>query len=839
MEALKAAVSGGCDAVYAGLTCFSARAYSKNFDGDDMLNALEYCHLHDCRLYLTLNTLVNDEELAGVEGVLRPLVHGGLDGVIVQDLGVVRTVHELFPELPIHASTQMTITMAEGAKALEGYGVTRIVPARELSLEEIKRMKKNTELELECFVHGALCYSYSGQCMFSSFRGDRSGNRGRCAQPCRRIYSACGKTDHLLSTADLCTLEILPELVRAGVDSFKIEGRMKNKEYCAYTAHAYKTAVELMDEPEDIYRKEIRRLKDDLLELYNRGGFTTGYYGCHNSASMMSVERPSHCGTLVGKVVSSVPGSVVIEFEKDVRDGDVLEIRGHHGPVYEFTVGQGLEREGKRARTRVYKGLKPEVGLPVFRTKNKTLYDRIDEEYADKSGKIKITGRFTARSGEKIVLELERRTIDGTPMRVSVYADPPLKAEKKETGEPEIREKLERLGNTDYEFDELVIETDSGLFIPASLLNNLRRDAITGLEEAVLGMYRRTPGADGTGSVCDESTESSEEVLKAVPNDLDIPEPMPGGRRTIGLTARICSHEQLEAVLEFEEIGRVLISLEDLGISSATVIANEVREAKKQAFIYLPQICRADVYDALESELEDGLSDHFDGAVIRNFEEYELAKKLIRKKDAEKKPGEASGSGHSFVFLLDHNMYVFNGKAKEFWKDRAKKDRLDIEFTAPEELSLSQMRKNKEPGSVIVYGRTVLMTSAQCIYKTTGKCRKEYRPVTVEDKYQDGKDAPHSRDVAEFRDENNRLMLVKPVCRYCMNTIYDDEILSLIDETERLRSVGAKYFRIDLTFEDKERTRAVCRAFVNASRGEGYEMPDGRYTKGHALKPVL
>ena len=301
-ESLVAAVNAGADAVYIGGSRFGARAYADNPDEDRLIQGIEYAHLHGSSVYLTVNTLVRDEEIDELYDYLNPYYKNGLDAVIVQDLGVFHVIKECFPDLPIHASTQMTITGVNGARALKEMGAARVVTARELSLEEIAEIHRQVEVEIESFVHGALCYCYSGQCLFSSLIGGRSGNRGRCAQPCRLPYDVSRngkklnseKERYLLSLKDLCTLDLIPDLIEAGVYSMKIEGRMKSPRYTAGVVSAYRKYVDkyLNDgrdgfyvEPED---------KKMLLDLFDRGGQTDGYYTRHNGRDMVVLkEKPS------------------------------------------------------------------------------------------------------------------------------------------------------------------------------------------------------------------------------------------------------------------------------------------------------------------------------------------------------------------------------------------------------------------------------------------------------------------------------------------------------------------------------------------------------------------
>ena len=297
MECLRAAVAAGADAIYLGGTKFGARAYAQNLSEEDLVQAIEYVHIHGRKIYMTVNTLLKDRELNELYAYLLPYYKAGLDGVIVQDIGAVKFIGEYFPEMPVHASTQMTITNTLGADFLKRYGITRVVPARELSLKEIRDMKKQTGLEMECFVHGALCYCYSGQCLLSSMIGGRSGNRGQCAQPCRLPYQTEGKKPaDLMSLKDLCTIDILPELIDAGIDSFKIEGRMKQPEYVYTVVKMYRKYADqylkLQKGKSSYHVSEAD--KRELLATYQRRGYCEGYYYQHNGKDMVSLKRPKN-----------------------------------------------------------------------------------------------------------------------------------------------------------------------------------------------------------------------------------------------------------------------------------------------------------------------------------------------------------------------------------------------------------------------------------------------------------------------------------------------------------------------------------------------------------------
>lgn len=289
-ECFLAAIASGADAVYAGGEMFGARAYADNFSRHELLEAIDHAHLYGRKFYLTVNTILKNNEIVKLYDYISPLYAEGLDGIIVQDIGVLSVIKKMFPKLPIHASTQMSITDVEGVLLLKNMGIQRVVPARELSLEEIKQIYDQTGMELECFIHGALCYSYSGKCLFSSIVGRRSGNRGRCAQPCRLPYDG----SYILSARDISTLEILPELIEAGIASFKIEGRMKSREYVGNVTGIYRKYIDrYLEAPDAPYNVEEQDRKE-LYGLYTRSGHCTGYYHEHNGNDMITIDKPSY-----------------------------------------------------------------------------------------------------------------------------------------------------------------------------------------------------------------------------------------------------------------------------------------------------------------------------------------------------------------------------------------------------------------------------------------------------------------------------------------------------------------------------------------------------------------
>lgn len=296
-ESFLGAIHAGADAVYLGGNKFGARAYADNFSEEEICRAISYAHIFGKKVYLTVNTLIKDSELPELLPYLTPFYQAGLDGVIVQDIGALLTIRDAFPDLELHASTQMTLTGIHGVEFLKELGVVRIVPARELSLEEIKDIKEQTGLSIETFIHGAMCYCYSGQCLFSSILGGRSGNRGRCAQPCRLPYQVGNTHAYPLSLKDMCTISLLPELIEAGIDSFKIEGRMKKPEYAAGVTAIYRKYIDLYYEKGAVGYKVLKEDLEKLSSLYIRSQIQDGYYFKHNGRDMVTLESPSYSGS--------------------------------------------------------------------------------------------------------------------------------------------------------------------------------------------------------------------------------------------------------------------------------------------------------------------------------------------------------------------------------------------------------------------------------------------------------------------------------------------------------------------------------------------------------------
>ena len=674
-ESLKAAVAAGADAVYIGGSRFGARAFADNLEEASLLEAIDYVHLHGKQIYLTVNTLLKEREMEQeLYEYLLPYYRQGLDAVIVQDIGVLKFVREQFPNLPVHASTQMTITNVSGAKFLESLGVERVVTAREMTLPEIAEIAKETTLEIESFVHGALCYCYSGQCLYSSLIGGRSGNRGQCAQPCRLPYKVNGKTSYVMSLKDMCALELIPDLIEAGIYSFKIEGRMKKPEYVAAVTSIYRKYVDLYLEKGRAGFHVTKEDKEILMDLYNRGGFHSGYYKTWNGKEMLSLKRPNHAGVPAVQILKQQGKEVKIKALVDLHKGDILELPDQEN----YTLGKAVEA-GTTASVSV-KCKKPlSKGMIWNRTRNEELLCMLREQIVERKVQEKINGKLILSSGNRAKLELNYGGI-----HVCLEGEEVQEALNQPMESGRIEKQMRKTGNTGFVFDHLDIELEGNIFVPMQALNELRRQGIEKLETAILAQYRRS--------------DVSLRKEKNVPEQLK-------EKQAAGLYVYVEQREQLETALKCSSVVRIYVDCNIIRNAwknpELQDMVKRTKDAGKEFYFAMPYIFRKET----KSQYENFFADmQFDGVLIRNYESFAFVK--------EKAP--------DLQVVMDCNMYEFNREAKRFWKEQNVQG-----LTAPLELNYRELQElGIQDCELIVYGYLQMMVSAQCVRKTTGTCTK-------------------------------------------------------------------------------------------------------------------
>ena len=485
MMSLKAAIMAGCDAVYLGGKSFGARAFSKNFTNDEIIEAIKNCHLYGVKVYVTVNTLVYEDEVDSFLEYIEFLHRNNVDAVIIQDFGMFDLVRKTFPNLELHASTQMHIHNLDGTQLMEKLGMKRVVLARETSIDMIKEIKKNSNVELEVFVHGALCISYSGQCLMSSLIGGRSGNRGACAGSCRLKYDVIddngkklNKDMYPLSTKDLNSLENIGDLIDAGIASFKIEGRMKSPEYVYMVVSLYRMAID------SYYKDGVVRINDDdlvkLKKIFNRD-YTKGFLFNTDNNDLINGYRPNHMGVPVGNVVECKNKIAKIKLIDRISIGSGLRVIGKKDDVginvNDFYINNKLVKyadAGDVISIKVNSDVN--IGDTVVITMDKEISDDIENIVNNCFRKVPITGKFLGHVGDKVNLYIS----DGIN-EVCVYGNKVDRSMNKPVDKGMINEKLNKLGDTVYRFDKLEIEIDDDIFIPLKEINELRRDAINKL----------------------------------------------------------------------------------------------------------------------------------------------------------------------------------------------------------------------------------------------------------------------------------------------------------------------------------------------------------------------
>lgn len=693
LEIFKGVIESGADAVYVGGSMFGARAYANNFTEEELLEAIDFAHLRGVKVYLTVNTLIKNSELSKLYDYLLVYYKRGLDAVIVQDIGVVKAIHEYFPSMEIHTSTQMTVTGADGVRFLSQFGVTRVVMAREVSLAEMKRIHEETGMELEAFVHGALCYSYSGQCLFSSILGGRSGNRGRCAQPCRLPYTVEGKKDeYILSLKDMCGIKALDKLHDAGVYSLKIEGRMKQLEYACGVVKYYRSYIDSMKPVTDADYDRIKALG-------NRCGFTDRYYFDHNGSDMVTYVKPNFVSNAA--------------------------------------------------------------------------------EPSPEKRKLSIEGELVLREGEPGSLTVKRGDVT---YKASI--EPVSAALKAPLDKKAAIDRINKTGDTDFEFSHIKAQIGENVFVPNGALNKLRRDAISGLCDKLLKKYYRDDAryAD-ISSMC----ELPEHVVKSDATHED------GAVNAKDYTT-ICScmtRAQLDTLISYECFDVFYLDFDMY--DRKTLIqqfADDVKsltKRNKKVYLMLPTIFRADSSDYFVSIAKELDKVSFEGFVVKNYEELYLTENLFTGKKV----------------ILDHNMYTFNDVSRSvFFEHGVSGDTVPLELNSKE-----IMHRNNIGSQMIVYGYYPLMTTANCVHKNTKGCDKKQKLIYLKDRY-------------------NKSFAVCNNCKECYNTIYNSLPTMLTKNISKLKEAGIRSFRYSFTIETPKQIKAVMDDKV------------AEYTSGHYKRGV-
>lgn len=653
-DALRSAVAAGADAVYLGYAAYSARAGAGNFDEQQLRDAVRFAHLHHVRVHVTVNTLIKDGELAGVVDVLRLLSEIRVDAVLVQDLGVLRMARRCFPDLPIHASTQMAIHNATGVRFCRNQGMTRAVLARECSAAEIALAAKEG-IEIEVFGHGAQCVAVSGECLFSSVVGGRSGNRGRCAQPCRLLYTYRGKTAAWLSPRDVCMRDDLPELNKAGVASIKLEGRLKRPEYVATIANSYRNAIDAMDNGH--FRKADEAEMTGLRQIFSRGGFMRGYAMGAEDAGVIDPARVSHGGVKIGRVEFAAGNMARVRLERNLDDGDGLQIRTAQGDAELIYAGHDTEA-GQIAVVRLRPDIRTKAGDEVYRL---TSEKQLQWARSLAIPAIPADMALIAYPGKPLAL-----TMTDGENSVTVTGDTVAPAQSRAMSEEDARRSLGKLSDTPFSLRVLTVQT-AGAFVPVSALNQLRREACQQLAEARIAAFTRKAGRE----------ETADDLI--YPDTPDAPS-----------MAIVRTREQADAMQGAADL--LLWYPEDF---RADALESGLRDMPDGVWLQLPTVCEEKTLDALDAFVQRNAG-KLGGIVLGSVGQLGRTWNVPM----------GAGSG----------IPVMNRRAAQFLLEQGCRF-----VTASSELSGAELRtlmQNHPPVVVPAYGREQLMLLHHCPART-------------------------------------------------------------------------------------------------------------------------
>ena len=796
-EALIGAFSAGADAVYLGGERFGARAYADNFSTEEIISSLSGAHVLERKIYLTANVLTREDELPELVRFVKTLYEAGLDGVIVQDLGVLSALHQACPDLPLHASTQISVTSSEAVQYLRGLGVSRVVPARELSLKEIETLRAedaavfDQPIEIEAFIHGAMCYSYSGRCLMSSFLGGRSGNRGRCAGTCRLPYrildenrkpagpDARRKAVYPLSMKDMCVLSILPELIDAGIDSFKIEGRMKKPVYAAGVTAIYRKYIDRYYSWTEAGRPTPWKVEeadlDRLRSLYIRTELGTGYYHTKNGRNLVTIGKPGYAGT-----------DAVLE--EEIR-------RQYLGRLPSRSItGKSVFRTGEPARLAVFCG----------------------ESSADN------------QSGAD----------DSSPASEKLFAEAAGAVVQEAVGSPltedGLRSRLCRTGDSLFSFSALEIEMDDNIFLPVSAVNALRREALLQLQEKILQAAARrrheaaihfagdekngkedrlepdesvaaAPGACSPESVQDRRGRGGEQELWALASTREqMQAAVASGTRCILVDGEFDPREDVFSTQKTQKRNKSGVKLSKSGQSGIT--ASE----KIRYICVLPPVFRVNNRERIRQTILNASEKGYSGILVRTLEELSLVRQ----------------TGYRGEIIADASLYSWNGRAMSMLAQECGKIVCPLELNQPGILDAVRAAGNMEAGmdpenmmeKVIlpVYGRIPMMESAGCVRKTENLCSKK-----------DG--------FWYLEDRRGMQLPVRCRCGICSNTIYNAVPLSLHQFAGRGLYRKALVHLCMFTTENAEETGRILRFFgaLQTASGKRSRPPFEQFTNGH------
>ena len=802
-ECLKSAVQNGANSVYLGASSFSARAKAANFGSEELLEAIKYAKLRNVEVHLALNTLIKNDEFQDAVNLAVDAYNMGVDSIIIQDIGLANFLLANYPDIPLHASTQMTVHNLDGCRQLEKLGYKRVVLARELSIDEIKYIRENTSIELEVFIHGALCISYSGQCLLSSMIGGRSGNRGLCAQPCRLPYELIEENKitkqetsldkgYLLSPKDNLGIEYLPDLIKSGIDSLKIEGRMKTPTYVGVVTRIYRKYIDYVYDNINLDTETLKKNiismmntvnintgltdKEEITQVFNRGGFSTGHFNPAPNKELIFKDKPNNMGIYVGTInhINENKGHLNLKLENSLSVGDKIQINSDSYTVSELMINnknyETLDKNNIVTIGRMKGNLS--VGNKIYKIESIKLNKSVFPTFKENKDfiKIKLDGEIIIKENQPITFKVWSN--DGFYQNIS-YTSISSSLVQKALNMPITRERvieqLNKTGNTEFEFSNIDVKMDENVFVQMSILNDLRRDALAGLEKTVIDKYTRhlLPISLSDSSV---KKENSNKKISLLLNYIDIN----------------------TNYLDLENIDRLYVPLKyfinNSYKSKILDICNNFN-----TYIYLPNVLR----DELLSKLDfNKIISTFPikGIVISHISQVDLFSNL------------------DLELIGNYSLNIYNNYSIDKLKDLSLKT-----FTISPELDKDEVNYVLERSSlsseIIVYGKLPVMTNRYCYLGKSNKCYADCSKKCLEqnNKY-------YLSDRMNFRFE------FIPDNIQTITTIYNSKILSVTYD-----NIKSDFVRIDMLHEDLDEIRTIIDYVKSNKRFEGKDYTNGKY----------
>ncbi|GAA0123933.1 U32 family peptidase [Clostridium faecium] len=771
MESLYAAVLSGCDAIYMGGSKFSARAYANNFDDEKLKEAVDYCHIYNVKVYLAVNTLIKEFEFEEAIEYVKFLYEVGVDALIIQDLGLFYAIKKLLPDFEVHASTQMTIHNGEAALFFKNLGFKRIVLSRELSLKEIEYISKNLGIETEIFIHGALCVSYSGQCLMSSIIGGRSGNRGRCAQPCRLPYTLINKVSketregYLLSPKDICTFEDIKKIIESGTSSLKIEGRMKRPEYVAGVVSSYKKAVDAYyGNNDDI---DIKYEYGRLAQLFNREGFSKAYMFGNVGKDMMAYNFPKNTGVCLGKAEKDL----MVKLEEDIHLKDGVRI-GEGG----FTVS-GI-RIGKKEVQCASKGDKV-ILKPSRYKEGDILYKTSDIELSKELSNI-----YENVYSKKLLIDAKVEFAVDKPIKITtnykgtnfvVEGDLVQKAIKRPLDKENIVKNLQKLGDTPFQFNNIEFITFEEGFVPVSAINLIRRNLTDKILNFIKESYRRK-----------DKLKLNISDIEKQPKKAEIPE----------LLVIVSSLQQLKATLD-NGIENIVV---DFFFKGSEMKIEEVKNyGEFNLYLKIPNIIKEE-FETVCEFINKNLK-IIKGIVTSNL-------------------GIISRFKGKISIIGDYKLNIFNSYSGEFYNQYLDGASISVELNNKE---INSIVKNTNIASqIIVYGKYELMVSEYCVIGSTFGGKSVCSNCNINC-------AKGDYVLKDRKGEEFKVLTDK----YCRSHIFNNVPVNLIPNIKELKKNNIKSFRVDFIDEDYNKTKEILDIVKSEDfSGDYTNFTRGHYKRG-------